>query len=365
MDLNFSIISFFKINFSQYCACANTINYPNNTLPDSSCDMSCPGNPLFDLKCGASGIISIYNTLINVSTTTAMQATTTTTTTNTTTMPIVIVNSFTNMSSSQLNQILSNTPGSLTGCLLSCSNQGKCALNSLTNQMGCVCNQYFTGMSCEYDTRACISSPCLNGGNCTNVFTQNTTSFKCSCTNIYYGINCENQVDLCLNSTCAKGQGYCKVSGSTAKCVCLSGYVGVDCNEKSSALKTQSTIVSLASVLAFIIMGLFWFLVFFMDYLKYFIIKDKRVKETKKKFDWKRSNDKRRRINFKKPCSMGKKLNNSTTNYTSNDGNSAEGLKRFKELKEKCLDMSKVKVNDEDDLLKRFKNAKISNSRVF
>jgi hypothetical protein len=89
---------------------------------------------------------------------------------------------------------------------------------------------------------------------------------------IFFGMNCENKRDLCVNLTCVKNQGYCKVTGIIATCVCLNGYIGEDCGEKSSALKTQNTIVSFTSILAFIIIGLFLALVLFMDFLKYFVM---------------------------------------------------------------------------------------------
>ncbi len=174
------------------------------------------------------------------------------------------------MSSSQINQILSNSTGSLTGCLLSCSNHGSCSFDSSTNQIGCKCDQYFTGDSCQYDTRPCESSPCLNGGSCTNVLTQNSALFTCECESVYYGTNCENQIDLCLNSTCVSGQGYCKMKEEIAICICLNGYEGDNCQDKSASLKTQKTIVSMASILAFIMIGLFWCFILLMDFLKYF-----------------------------------------------------------------------------------------------
>jgi hypothetical protein len=51
----------------RYCACGNTINFPGNTLSESSCNVGCVGNPTNDLKCGAIAIMSIYE--INKTTT--------------------------------------------------------------------------------------------------------------------------------------------------------------------------------------------------------------------------------------------------------------------------------------------------------
>ena len=69
---------------------------------------------------------------------------------------------------------------------------------------------------------------------------------------------------------------------TTATCVCLYGYEGVNCDQKSESLQTQKTIVSIASILAFIILGSFWCLIFFMDYLKYFVMKSSLSQKYKK-----------------------------------------------------------------------------------
>ena len=192
---------------------------------------------------------------------------------------------FNNISSSQLTGILTNAVGSITGCLLSCSNQGSCSYDSVTKQIGCVCNQYYSGQSCQYDSRPCSSNPCLNSGMCSNIFSQNSSSFTCECNSLYYGTYCEKQKNLCVNSTCNTNQGYCKMNGSMTTCVCFYGYFGVDCDETSGSLKTRNTIVSVTSILAIIILALFVCFIFLMDYLKYFVFKDKRVKETKNYFD--------------------------------------------------------------------------------
>ena len=69
---------------------------------------------------------------------------------------------------------------------------------------------------------------------------------------------------------------------TTTTCVCLYGYEGVNCDQKSESLQTQKTIVSIASILAFIILGSFWCLIFFMDYLKYFVMKSSSSQKYKK-----------------------------------------------------------------------------------
>ena len=251
------------------------------------------------------------------------------------------------MSSTQLNNLLTNTTGSITGCLLSCSHHGSCSLNTYTNQIGCTCDQYYTGDSCQYDLRPCSSWPCLHGGNCTNIFTQNTTLFTCECESVYYGVYCENEIDLCLNSTCVKGQGYCKMVNSKVTCVCLNGYEGEKCDQKSSALKTQSTIVSMASILALVILGLYCCMILFMDYLKYFVIKEKRMKETKKKNKLKK--------NSKKPCNANKiESEKLTTNQDKEDCFT----------RQVTAHASIDEFNIDGDLIERFRNAKKTNRSI-
>ena len=87
----------------------------------------------------------------------------------------------------------------------------------------------------------------------------------------------------------------------------------------------------MASVLAFVIMGLFWLMVFAMDYLKFFVMKDKRVKETKKKYDW--SNLKRRGDQIKSKNTQKKGQVDSL--YDKNTNN--RSLEKFQQLKKKCL----------------------------
>jgi len=245
------------------------------------------------------------------------------------------------MSSTQLNQILANATGSITGCLLSCSNHGSCSFDPTTNQIGCLCDDYYSGDSCQFDSRPCQSSPCLNGGNCTDVFTDNSTYFTCECQSVYYGANCENTIDLCLNSTCVSSQGYCKMTGITATCVCLKGYEGENCKDKSSALKTQNAIVSMASILAFIIIALFWGLILFTDYLTYFVIKDRREKEKKK------------------PAKNGKKLKlNTESSFSKKSG----GTNRENEIDTELPE--EMDVDNIDASLQKFKILKRKNLKV-
>ena len=193
------------------------------------------------------------------------------------------------MSSFELKQLLSNSTSDsgLTSCLLSCSNRGQCRQDSNTGKLFCACDEsYFTGDSCQYDIRPCSSLPCLNGASCSNILDTNLFSFECNCMSAFYGTNCQNIRDLCANVTCVKGQGYCRTHyvdfNPTATCICLIGYLGNDCSQKSSTLQVHITIVSVTSILAISIIVFFWAFILFMDYVKYFVIKSNRFKETEK-----------------------------------------------------------------------------------
>jgi hypothetical protein len=138
---------------------------------------------------------------------------------------------------SELLDILTQQTGDISGCLLQCSSQGKCQLNQITQMYECVCDTYFSGSACQYDSRPCSSGPCLNNGTCTNVQGLNSTlSFECECQNTYYGTYCEKQIDVCQNKTC-NGKGYCFNSQNEPKCKCFSGYSGDECDLISTFVK--------------------------------------------------------------------------------------------------------------------------------
>ena len=175
-----------------------------------------------------------------------------------------------------LNDILSNYTGDLSACLINCSNQGFCKLNSL-QQYICECNQYRTGGACQSDSRPCSNNPCLNNATCLNVMNQ--TEFQCQCSNpnLYYGIYCENKFDLCQNSSVCinTNQGYCIVNGTQPLCKCLMGYSGVNCEILSTELVAIKVITKTTTIIAIVVMGCFVIVVIIFDYTKYFLIKNK------------------------------------------------------------------------------------------
>jgi hypothetical protein len=78
-----------------------------------------------------------------------------------------------NLSSSNMQQILNilQSNNDMSSCLSNCSNKGICVLNSPMQKYLCECNEYFTGVSCQTDTRPCArTNKCLNNGTCINSY---------------------------------------------------------------------------------------------------------------------------------------------------------------------------------------------------
>ncbi|CAD5210389.1 unnamed protein product [Bursaphelenchus okinawaensis] len=103
-----------------------------------------------------------------------------------------------------------------------CENNGTCGWYGNTSV--CDCEYGYSGDYCEV-TEGCASSPCLNGGACTNV---NTTGYECECLSIYNGTNCDIY-DPCSATPCVNGD--CINNGNaTYYCNCTTGYNGTFCD---------------------------------------------------------------------------------------------------------------------------------------
>ena len=50
----------------------------------------------------------------------------------------------------------------------------------------CVCPEGYTGTQCGTEIDECESSPCQNGGTCTDML----RGYDCQCTDEYIGVNC-------------------------------------------------------------------------------------------------------------------------------------------------------------------------------
>ena len=160
----------------------------------------------------------------------------------------------------------------LDGCLLNCSNKGICTFNPDINKLFCLCNSvYLIGDSCQIDSRPCSSNPCLNNGSCSDNSNKNsfnsTLEFKCSCDRFYEGRYCESRIDVCKNETC-NGNGKCEDVNSQAKCKCFSMFLGEKCEVKSEELVKIQSVISTATLIAIIAVGLFYCSFIAMDLSK-------------------------------------------------------------------------------------------------
>ena len=194
-------------------------------------------------------------------------------------LPIFIFSQ--NNTGSQLNNILKNYTGDLTACLANCSNQGTCVISNEQHYI-CQCNEYRTGISCQSDTRACSSGPCLNNGTCSS--TNDDASFQCTCQNeMYYGRQCENKFNFCLNSTiCIQNQGFCQMNGTQPMCKCFMDYSGTNCEIMSTSLIVKKAIISTTTIIAIIVMICYVVVIFCFDYTKYCLMGNNKTNKKKK-----------------------------------------------------------------------------------
>lgn len=189
---------------------------------------------------------------------------------------------FSQLNNNDLIEILSSNGSDLNGCLLNCSNNGNCY--KLNNFYECICNEYFSGKSCDVDVRSCSSNPCLNDGICVNILntTKSSWEYKCNCTKgIYEGENCENEINFCLNEDCNQN-GNCISENGKAKCKCFMYYDGDRCENKSTELTIQKGIVKTAVITAIIAIVAFYSIIVIDDFLRYYVCKRKFIKKVKK-----------------------------------------------------------------------------------
>jgi len=115
----------------------------------------------------------------------------------------------------------------------------KCAGNSngvLPGKFLCGCSAGYSGSTCTTDVDECASSPCVNGGACTDsrVLQQpmvRTGAFKCACKNGFSGGRCEADRDECLSSPCRNGATCSTLSFGSYSCACAKGWFGKNCEK--------------------------------------------------------------------------------------------------------------------------------------
>ena len=57
------------------------------------------------------------------------------------------------------------------------------------------------GNDCEIDLNLCRSSPCMNGGTCTN----SPNTYSCACLPSFTDLDCSVELDACVSSPCVNG----------------------------------------------------------------------------------------------------------------------------------------------------------------
>jgi len=72
------------------------------------------------------------------------------------------------------------------------------------------------------ELRTCLSSPCFNGGSCTDV---TLGGFTCRCTAGFTGSQCEQNIDDCRPAVCGNNST-CVDGVNSYTCRCTPGYTG-------------------------------------------------------------------------------------------------------------------------------------------
>lgn len=83
----------------------------------------------------------------------------------------------------------------------------------------------------------CVSNPCLNGGNCTDL----VNGYQCSCpSDRFTGDNCQTRINMCVGNPCNDGVCVEDHVAGTYRCVCNPGnYFGVYKTASVSYLKSR------------------------------------------------------------------------------------------------------------------------------
>ena len=171
-------------------------------------------------------------------------------------------------------------------CLKNCSDHGSCQFSLLEYNFVCICEQYYYGLSCEYDSRACSTSPCLNNATCVDI--PSNGSYTCLCSSFYTGNECETRIDNCKNVTCSN-RGECLLNNrefENATCKCYNDYFGDYCQEETASLKLVKKAISASSIIAILTIICFYLLILISDISDIWCLrKSKKKKEKKKKHE--------------------------------------------------------------------------------
>lgn len=190
-------------------------------------------------------------------------------------------NTFLLMSTRDLANFISSVDYDITGCLINCTNNGKCKKNIISKKFECSCVEYYYGNDCRTSRRICTNEmQCLNSGTCIDMIEfnkeKNTFEFtyKCNCSEYYYGERCQYEVDLCKNITCSSN-GFCKVNATKAAvCNCFKFYSGENCQIRSKELVMIKQVISVSSIIAIVVISVMFLTLVLNDISSLFIKKE-------------------------------------------------------------------------------------------
>ena len=115
-----------------------------------------------------------------------------------------------------------------------CANGGACT--DIVGGFACACASGFAGVTCETNVHECASSPCQSAGTCIDALDE----YTCTCMLGYAGIHCESDINECASSPCSNG-GVCTDNVDAFVCACASGFTGVTCETDTAASRFNTT----------------------------------------------------------------------------------------------------------------------------
>lgn len=129
----------------------------------------------------------------------------------------------------QQEQFLKTSVNSVvTGCLqLNACNSNPCLqggdCEDIYSSYHCSCPLGWSGTQCELNINECFSNPCIHG-NCSD----RLAAYHCKCEPGYTGVNCEAFIDNCRSHQCANG-ATCISDANGYSCRCSGNFTGKFC----------------------------------------------------------------------------------------------------------------------------------------
>ena len=115
-----------------------------------------------------------------------------------------------------------------------CVNGGNCSANA--SGYHCTCPMGYSGQLCETDIRECSDQPCKNNGTCYDSHSNSSVKifpgYRCNCTEDYKGSQCDQFIDPCDTTPCFYNRSCTRTSYKSYSCNCSVGYDGKDCQIK-------------------------------------------------------------------------------------------------------------------------------------